>query len=61
MKVIVITRFKDKYSKKFHNVNDKLTVKKNRYDEIKNFVKIIEEETTVQSIKHHQKNKVNLS
>ena len=38
MKVKVITKFKDKYSKKWHLVNDEFNVNSERYDEIKNFV-----------------------
>lgn len=41
MKVIVITKFKDKYTKVWHEINDELTVNKKRYEEIKNFVKLI--------------------
>lgn len=40
MKVIVKIRFKDQYTKLWHEVDDELIVTEERYTEIKNFVKI---------------------
>ena len=46
MKVKVITKFKDKYSKKWHNVNDIFNVSAERFEEIKKFVINLPEEHT---------------
>ena len=52
MKVIVITRFKDKYTKMWHNVGDVLTnVSEDRYAEIKKFVKVIEDDVDTKTSK----------
>lgn len=42
MKVIVTTKFKDKYTMLWHEVDDEISVTKERYEEIKSFVKIKE-------------------
>lgn len=42
MKVKVITKFKDKYTKLWHEVNDEFTVTEERYEEIKRFVQKLE-------------------
>ena len=42
MKVKVITKFKDKYTKLWHKVNDEFTVTEERYEEIKRFVQKLE-------------------
>lgn len=63
MNVIVITRFKDKYTKMWHEVNDILkNVSEDRYAEIKKFVKIIDDVDTKTSKKtsSKKKNKANL-
>lgn len=57
MKVIVITKFKDKYTKVWHEINDELTINQGRYEEIKNFVKLVNNNATT---KQKNKNKVNL-
>lgn len=47
MKVKVIEKFRDKHTKKIHNVGDVLTISQARYDEILtvgNFVEEIKEE-----------------
>ena len=46
MKVIVIIRFKDKYTNLWHPVNEVLTISKKWYEEIKKFVKLDDEEKT---------------
>ena len=52
MKVIVITRFKDKYTKMWHNVGDILTnVSEDRYAEIKKFVKVIKDDVDTKTSK----------
>ena len=52
MKVEVITRFKDKYTKMWHNVDDILTnVSEDRYTEIKKFVKVIEDDVDTKTSK----------
>ena len=40
MTVIVITKFKDKYTKVWHMPNEELNVDSKRYEEIKKFVKL---------------------
>lgn len=57
MKVVVITKFKDKYTKVWHEVNDELTINKDRYEEIKRFVKLVNNNAIA---KQKKKNKVNL-
>ena len=61
MKVEVITRFKDKYTKMWHNVGAILTnVSEDRYAEIKKFVKVIEGDVdTKTSKKTSSKRKAN--
>lgn len=45
MKVIVKTKFKDKYTRQWHLVNDVLpNVSDDRYTEIKKFVKVIKDD-----------------
>lgn len=52
MKVIVKTKFKDKYTKKWHLVNEELNnVNEDRYTEIKKFVKIIEDDADTKTSK----------
>ena len=52
MKVEVITRFKDKYTKMWHKVGDVLTnVSEDRYAEIKKFVKVIEDDVDTKTSK----------
>lgn len=52
MKVIVKTKFKDKYTKMWHYVNDVLTnVSEDRYAEIKKFVKVIEDDVDTKTSK----------
>lgn len=43
MKVKVVTKFRDKYTKEVYEVNKILTVSQERYDEIKQWVKLFEE------------------
>lgn len=45
MKVIVKIKFKDKYSKVWHHVNDELSVTSKRYEEIKKFVNVLENDS----------------
>ena len=42
MKVIVLQKFKDKYSGIWHKQNDELNITSERYEEIKKFVKIVD-------------------
>lgn len=52
MKVIVKTKFKDKYTKQWHVVNDVLNnVNEDRYTEIKKFVKVIEDDVDTKTSK----------
>lgn len=64
MKVEVITRFKDKYTKMWHNVGDVLTnVSEDRCAEIKKFVKVIEDDVdtkTSEKTSSKRKRKANL-
>lgn len=46
MKVKVITKFKDKYSKLWHYVDDEFNVTADRFEEIKKFVIKLPEENT---------------
>ena len=43
MKVKVIEKFRDKHTKKIHNVGDVLTISKERFDEILTVGKFVEE------------------
>lgn len=43
MKVKVIERFVDKYTNEFYKLNQILDIPKNRYNEIKQYVEIIEQ------------------
>lgn len=43
IKCIVIKRFNDKYTKEFYKLNKILEVSEERYNEIKDFVKLFEE------------------
>lgn len=54
MKVIVIQKFKDKYSGLWHNQDDELDVSSKRYKEIKKFVK------KVKTDKKNKKSEANL-
>lgn len=45
MKVKVENIFRDKYTNKIHKKDEVLTVDKNRYKEIKEYVKIIDEKS----------------
>lgn len=64
MKVEVITRFKDKYTKMWHNIGDVLTnVSEDRCAEIKKFVKVIEGDVDTKTSKKtssKRKRKANL-
>ncbi len=42
MKVIVIVRFKDKYTDMWHEANEELSINLDRYNEIKRFVKVLD-------------------
>ncbi len=53
MQVEIIRKFKDKNTLKWHEVGEKIKVSKERYDEIKNFCVIVNDET----IKENKKNK----
>lgn len=56
MKVKVITKFKDKNTKLWHEVNDEFTVTEERYEEIKKFVQKLET-VELKSVKNKKKNK----
>ena len=43
MKVITIVRFKDKNTKRFHEIDDEFSVDQKRYKEIEKYVKIKED------------------
>lgn len=64
MKVVVKTKFKDKYTKQWHEVNDVLNnVNEDRYTEIKKFVKVIEDDVDTKTSKKtssKRKSKANL-
>lgn len=47
MKVKVITKFKDKYTFVWHEINDNMIVDEKRYKEIKNLVKVVEKDVSV--------------
>lgn len=49
--VKVLIRFKDKYTKTWHKVDDILQVDQKRYDEIKSFVKVLKNESPKKSKK----------
>jgi len=52
MKVKVIVMFRDKYDlKTLHKVNDILNITKERFEEIKDFVEIIEERNSEEIVK----------
>lgn len=53
MNVEIIIKFKDKNTMKWHEVGEKIKVSKERYDEIKNFCVVVDEEI----IKEKKKNK----
>lgn len=46
MDVIIIRKFKDKNTKQWHEIDDKVSVSKERYEEIKDFCKPLEKENT---------------
>ena len=64
MKVVVKTKFKDKYTKQWHEVNDVLNnFNEDRYTEIKKFVKVIEDDVDTKTSKKtssKRKSKANL-
>lgn len=62
MKVIVITKFKDKYTNKWHIVDEILSITAERYEEIKKFVKLINDDVNTKTSKKtsSKKNKANL-
>ena len=52
MKVRVVEMFRDKYDlKTLHKVNDILNITKERFEEIKDFVEIIEEKNSEEIVK----------
>lgn len=61
MKVKVITKFKDKYTHCFHEVNEILNVNELRYNEIAKFVKVIEDEIKTDNTRKVSSKKKNKS
>ena len=59
MKVIVTTKFKDKYTKVWHEVNDELIINKDRYEEIKDVVKVVKNNKIIKQKNLNNKVKLN--
>ena len=51
MKVKVIKRFNDKYTKEYYKLNKELEVTEERYQEIKKYVEIINDEAFEETVK----------